>query len=111
MLWAWLEPLVLAVAVTQFGVTLVGVDGASMMPNLRHHERLLIPKYETWLHKLGVGEFRRGDILVFKPPTHDLDRPLLGRWAGSVDPSPHPPALSGQAADRAAGRPGAGVGR
>lgn len=82
MLWSWLEPLVLAVLVTQFGVTLVGVDGASMMPNLRHHERLLISKYETWLHKLGVGDFRRGDILVFKPPTHDLDRPLLGDWLG-----------------------------
>jgi len=81
-LWSWLEPLVLAVVVTQFGVTLVGVDGASMMPNLRHHERLLIPKYETWLHKLGVGDFRRGDILVFKPPTHDLDRPVLGSWLG-----------------------------
>ncbi|GAA3994388.1 signal peptidase I [Deinococcus rubellus] len=81
-LWSWLEPLVLAVVITQFGVTLVGVDGASMMPNLRDHERLLVPKYETWLHKLGVGDFKRGDILVFKPPTQALNRPLLGNWLG-----------------------------
>lgn len=85
-LWSWVEPLVLAVAMTQFGVTLVGVDGASMMPNLRHHERLLIPKYETWLHKLGVGDFQRGDILVFKPPTRELNRPLLGQWLGQWTP-------------------------
>lgn len=63
----WLEPVALAVVVTQFGATAVGVDGVSMMPGLRDHERLLVPKYETWLHKAGIGEFQRGDILVFKP--------------------------------------------
>jgi signal peptidase I len=79
LVWSWLEPLVIAVFLTQFLATIVGVDGASMMPNLRHHERLLIPKYETWLHKIGIGEFRRGDILVFKPPTDSLNRTFLGR--------------------------------
>ena len=84
-LWRLIEPFVLAVIVTQLLGTLVGVDGASMMPNLRHHERLVVPKYDTWLHKLGVGQFRRGDILVFKPPTDALNRPvlagpLLGNW-------------------------------
>ncbi|MBZ9751993.1 signal peptidase I [Deinococcus sp. HMF7604] len=63
-----LEPIVFAVVITQFVATLVGVDGVSMMPNLRDRERVFVPKYETWLHKAGVGEFKRGDILIFKPP-------------------------------------------
>lgn len=63
-----LEPIVFAVVITQFVATLVGVDGVSMMPNLRDRERVFVPKYETWLHKAGVGEFSRGDILIFKPP-------------------------------------------
>ena len=75
---SWLEPVLVAVLVTQLLGTVVGVNGASMMPNLRHHERLLIPKYETWLHKIGVGEFRRGDILIFKPPTDRLNLTFLG---------------------------------
>lgn len=63
-----LEPIVFAVVITQFLVTMVGVDGVSMMPNLRNGERVIVPKYETWLHKAGVGDFKRGDILIFKPP-------------------------------------------
>ena len=63
-----LEPIVFAVVITQFVATLVGVDGVSMMPNLRNGERVFVPKYETWLHKAGVGDFKRGDILIFKPP-------------------------------------------
>ncbi|MFC6658924.1 signal peptidase I, partial [Deinococcus multiflagellatus] len=63
-----LEPIVFAVVITQFVATLVGVDGVSMMPNLRDRERVFVPKYETWLHKAGIGEFKRGDILIFKPP-------------------------------------------
>lgn len=77
-----LESALFAVVVTQFGATLVTVNGASMMPNLRHGERLLLPKYETWLHKAGVGEFRRGDILVFKPPAEAGQLPgPLGLWS------------------------------
>ena len=75
-----LEPIVFAVVITQFVATLVGVDGASMMPNLRHHERVLVPKYETWLHKIGVGSFQRGDILIFKPPAAAETRSFLGLW-------------------------------
>ncbi|PTA69084.1 signal peptidase I [Deinococcus arcticus] len=63
-----LEPIVFAVVITQFVATLVGVDGVSMMPNLRDRERVFVPKYETWLHKAGIGDFKRGDILIFKPP-------------------------------------------
>ncbi|WP_420595379.1 signal peptidase I [Deinococcus sp.] len=75
-----LEPIVFAVVITQFIATLVGVDGVSMMPNLRHHERVFLPKYETWLHKAGIGDFQRGDILVFKPPAAAETRSFFGLW-------------------------------
>jgi signal peptidase I len=75
-----LEPIVFAVLITQFLGTVVGVDGVSMMPNLRHHERVFVPKYETWLHKVGVGNFHRGDILIFKPPAAAETRSFLGLW-------------------------------
>ncbi|ADV68401.1 signal peptidase I [Deinococcus maricopensis] len=77
-----LEPIVFAVVITQFVATLVGVDGTSMMPNLRNGERVLVPKYETWLHKVGVGNFKRGDILIFKPPraAEDEVRSFVGLW-------------------------------
>ena len=81
-----LEPIVFAVAITQFVATLVGVDGNSMMPNLRNRERVFVPKYETWLRKAGIGHFARGDIVIFKPPAEaarqigNLNRPFLGLW-------------------------------
>ncbi|MFC6662782.1 signal peptidase I [Deinococcus multiflagellatus] len=62
-----LRPLALALIVTQLIATLVSVSGLSMMPTLRDRERVFIPKYETWLHKAGLGTFARGDIIVFKP--------------------------------------------
>jgi signal peptidase I len=77
-----LEPIVFAVVITQFVATLVGVDGVSMMPNLRTRERVFVPKYETWLHKAGVGQFQRGDILIFKPPREAAAQaPTLNRSA------------------------------
>ncbi|GGR78551.1 signal peptidase I [Deinococcus sedimenti] len=81
-----LEPIVFAVVITQFVATLVGVDGVSMMPNLRNGERVFVPKYETWLHKAGVGDFKRGDILIFKPPREasakieNLNKSAFGLW-------------------------------
>ncbi|SMB92562.1 signal peptidase I [Deinococcus hopiensis] len=81
-----LEPIVFAVVITQFLATLVGVDGVSMMPNLRDRERVFVPKYETWLHKAGVGEFSRGDIVIFKPPREaaaqasNLTKSAFGLW-------------------------------
>ena len=76
-----LEPIVFAVVITQFIATLVGVDGVSMMPNLRHHERVFVPKYESWLHKAGVGSFKRGDILIFKPPAAAETRTFFNLWS------------------------------
>lgn len=75
-----LEPIVFAVVITQFLATLVGVDGNSMMPNLRNRERVFVPKYETWLHKAGIGNFKRGDIVIFKPPTTSLNHSFFGLW-------------------------------
>ncbi|GGJ41250.1 signal peptidase I [Deinococcus roseus] len=68
----WGEAILFAWAITTFLISMVGVDGNSMLPNLRWGERVVIPKYETWLHRLGYGSFQRGDILVVKPP---LDSP------------------------------------
>lgn len=83
----WLEPIVFALLITQFIVTMVAVDGVSMMPNLRNGERVIVPKYEMWLHRLGIGEFKRGDIVVFKPPREAaavapqaLQRDFYGLW-------------------------------
>ncbi|QFP76172.1 signal peptidase I [Deinococcus sp. AJ005] len=64
----WAAPVVFALLFTQFGASSVGVDGSSMMPALRHGERLLLPTAEGWAHRLGLGEYHRGDIVVFKPP-------------------------------------------
>lgn len=68
---AWLEFLqtaAFAIIITQFFVTVVGVNGTSMMPNLRHGERMLIPKYQGWLNKLGLGSYQRGDVVIFRMP-------------------------------------------
>ena len=64
----WLSPLAFALLLTQFGVSATRVDGVSMMPNLRNGEEVLIPKLEGWVHRFGLGNYHRGDIVVFKPP-------------------------------------------
>ncbi len=77
-----LEGIILAVLVVTFGITTVGISGDSMAPVLQSGERVIVPKYETWLHRLGLGNFRRGDIVYFRPPagaTGASERlPLLG---------------------------------
>ncbi|WP_412027428.1 signal peptidase I [Deinococcus yunweiensis] len=71
----WLSPLAFALLFTQFAATAVRVDGTSMLPGLQHGELLVIPKIEGWAHTLGLGTYRRGDIVVFKPP-----RDAPGEW-------------------------------
>lgn len=44
-----------------------------MLPGLRHGEWLALPKAEGWARRFGVGEYRRGDIVVFKPPRESQD--------------------------------------
>lgn len=63
-----LEAAVIAYVVVTFGITTVGISGDSMAPTLRHGERVLVPKYEVWLRRLGIGAYQRGDIVYFRPP-------------------------------------------
>jgi len=79
---SWLAVLLPFFIITTFFVTITGVDGKSMMPNLRNGERIVIPKFETWLHRLGIGSFQRGDIVVFKPPgaVPGVERSFYGLW-------------------------------
>ena len=77
-----LTGLLVALFIVTFVVTTVGISGRSMVPTLQPGERALVPKYETWLHRLGVGSFGRGDIVYFRPPpnpyTPTQTVPLLG---------------------------------
>ncbi|WP_051965043.1 signal peptidase I [Deinococcus misasensis] len=67
-IWDAIKEFVIVIALTTFVVSFPGVSGNSMMPTLRTGERMVIPKYETWMHRMGIGSFQRGDIVVFKPP-------------------------------------------
>jgi signal peptidase I len=58
----------LAVLFSYFGFTSVGIRGDSMLPALHDGERALVPRYETWLHRGGIGQFGRGDIVFFAEP-------------------------------------------
>jgi signal peptidase I len=58
----------LAVLFSYFGFTSVGISGDSMLPALHSGERALVPRWETWLHRAGQGEFRQGDIVFFARP-------------------------------------------
>ncbi|TBH20587.1 signal peptidase I [Thermus thermamylovorans] len=76
------EALLLAFLVTTFLFTTVGVVGQSMFPALANGERVLVPKWEMWLVRFGLAEWRRGDIAILKPPEgtpHATARfPVLG---------------------------------
>ena len=72
------EAIAIALIITTFVVTTVGVAGASMAPNLDggsgtimnallSGDRLFVPKYETWLRRAGIlGGYRRGEIIIFR---------------------------------------------
>lgn len=73
------EALLLAFLVTTFIFTTVGVVGNSMNPlnggalpagsvSLQNGERVFVPKYETWLVRFGLTQWRRGEIAIIKPP-------------------------------------------
>jgi signal peptidase I len=68
----WVRPIgeavIIALVITTFVFTTVAIQGSSDMPNIRDGERVFVPKYETWLTKLGVMSFNRGDLVVLKPP-------------------------------------------
>jgi len=60
--------LTLGLALANFGFTTVGVDGASMAPTLRDGDRAWVPRYETWLVRLGVRAWSAGDVVYFRAP-------------------------------------------
>ncbi|MGL4609429.1 MAG: signal peptidase I [Trueperaceae bacterium] len=73
----YVEAIIIAVIVTTFLFTTVGVAGSSMAPTFEGGsgrrleaffvgDRLFVPKYETWLKRLGVGGYQRGDIIIFR---------------------------------------------
>jgi len=78
----YVEALVVAFLVVTFLFTTVGVVGASMLPSLDGGpgqrqlmqslltgDRVFIPKYPTWLRRLGImGGYERGDIVVLREP-------------------------------------------
>jgi signal peptidase I len=73
--------LAFGVLVAAFGFTTVGIDGDSMAPSLHDGERAWVPRYETWLHRLGIGEWQVGDVLYFRPPGVE-PRSWLERFIG-----------------------------
>jgi signal peptidase I len=74
------EALLIALFVTTFLFTTVGVIGGSMTPNLYGGsgpflqafftgDRVFIPKYDTWLRRAGLlGPYERGEVVVFREP-------------------------------------------
>jgi signal peptidase I len=78
------EALAIAFLVVTFVFNTVGVVGSSMRPNLDGGvggsnlvqslltgDRVFIPKYETWLKRVGItGPYRRGDIVVVRDPAN-----------------------------------------
>lgn len=66
-----LEALLIAVLLTTFVVTAISISGDSMSPTLIDGERVLIPRYETWLHRLGIGSFAPGDVVYFPSPDQE----------------------------------------
>jgi signal peptidase I len=78
------EALAIAYLVVTFVFNTVGVVGSSMRPNLDGGvggsnllrslltgDRVFIPKYETWLKRIGLlGPYDRGDIVVVRDPAN-----------------------------------------
>lgn len=78
------EALVIAFLVVTFLFTTVGVVGTSMEPNLDGGngrgnllqalltgDRVFIPKYDTWLRRVGVlGKYERGAVVVLREPAN-----------------------------------------
>lgn len=76
------EALVVAFLIVTFAFNTVGVVGSSMRPNLNGGvgssnvmqslltgDRVFIPKFDTWLRRLGVlGDYARGNIVVVREP-------------------------------------------
>jgi signal peptidase I len=83
----WVRPIgeavIIAVVITTFVFTTVAISGSSDRPNIQDGERVFVPKYEMWLSRLGIMSYKRGDLVVLKPPK-DAGRvqpiPVLGNF-------------------------------
>ncbi|UCH26190.1 MAG: signal peptidase I [Trueperaceae bacterium] len=62
------EAVLIAYLIITFVLTTVGISGGSMQPSLEDGERALVWRFETWLHRMGIGSFDRGDIVYFPSP-------------------------------------------
>ncbi len=81
---SYLEALIVAFLIVTFAFNTVGVVGSSMRPNLNGGvgrasiikslftgDRVFIPKYDTWLRRMGIlGNYQRGDIVVVREPAN-----------------------------------------
>lgn len=63
-----------------FGVAVARVSGHSMQPTLHDGDRVLVLRTGAWLHRLGLGAYRTGDIVTFPDPTRHVGglQQLLG---------------------------------
>ena len=77
----WAETLVIALLIVTFGATTVGIEGSSMAPSLQDGDRAFVPRYETWLGRLGATSLQYGDVVYFRAPG-DEPRSLLERLTG-----------------------------
>jgi signal peptidase I len=77
----WTEALVVALLVVTFGATTVGIEGSSMAPTLQDGDRAFVPRYETWLGRLGASSWTYGDVIYFRAPG-DEPRSLFERLTG-----------------------------
>ena len=75
-LYEWVQALVgsvlLVVLIFTFVVRLIGVDGSSMEPTLKHGDRLLV------LNSLWYDDYRYGDIVVLRKDTF-MEEPIVQR--------------------------------
>ena len=75
-LYEWVQALVgsvlLVVLVFAFVVRLIGVDGSSMEPTLKHGDRLLV------LNSLWYDDYQYGDIVVLRKETF-MEDPIVKR--------------------------------
>jgi signal peptidase I len=77
----WAESLLVALLIVTFGATTVGIEGSSMAPSLQDGDRAFVPRYETWLGRLGATSLQYGDVVYFRAPG-DEPRSALERLTG-----------------------------
>ncbi|MFO8151340.1 MAG: signal peptidase I [Trueperaceae bacterium] len=95
--------LTLGLAVANFGFTTVGVDGASMTPTLQHGDRAWVPRFETWLVRLGLRSWSPGDVVYFRPPGAS-PQTLIERLTGGPFLIKRVVAIAGQTVELRRGR-------